>query len=241
VTIYLLIFVLGLAAGCLSGIVGTGSGIILLPVLVFQFGPQEAVPIMAIAGLLGNLAKVASWWREVDWRGFLAYSIAGSIGAALGARTLLVLPPNTAEAALGILFLVMVPVRYVLVQRGFKIGFLGLTLSAAVIGFISGVVLTTGPLSIPAFAAFGLTKGALLSTEAMSVLIVQVAKIFVFWQGGAVPLESALKGLLVGSSIMIGAFAGKHVVQRMSVTMFERVLDTMLVVAGLSMLWAAFS
>lgn len=240
-SIYILILFLGLAAGCLSGVVGTGSGIILLPVLVFQFGPQEAVPIMAIAGLLGNIAKIASWWREVDWRGFLAYSIAGAIGAALGARTLLVLPANTAEAALGILFLVMVPVRYVLVQRGFKIGILGLALSAASIGFISGIVLTTGPLSIPAFAAFGLTKGALLSTEAMSTLVIQFAKIFVYWQGGVMPLQSVLKGLLVGSSIMIGAFIGKALVQRMSVTMFERVLDTMLIAAGLSMLWAAFA
>jgi uncharacterized protein len=241
VSIYILILVLGLAAGCLSGIVGTGSGIILLPVLVFQFGPQEAVPIMAIAGLLGNLAKVASWWREVEWRAFLAYSIAGSIGAALGARTLLILPPSTAEAALGILFLVMVPVRYVLVQRGFKIGLLGLALSAASIGFISGIVLTTGPLSIPAFSAYGITKGALLSTEAMATLVVQVSKIVVFWQGGVMPLASVLKGLLVGSSIMIGAFVGKTMVQRMSATMFERILDTMLIVAGVSMLWAAFA
>jgi hypothetical protein len=46
---YVLVLVLGLVAGSLGGIIGTGASIMLLPVLVFQFGPKQAVPIMAIA------------------------------------------------------------------------------------------------------------------------------------------------------------------------------------------------
>ncbi|MFI5329135.1 MAG: sulfite exporter TauE/SafE family protein, partial [Candidatus Rokuibacteriota bacterium] len=42
-----LLFVLGvgLAAGTISGIVGFGSSIMLMPVLVIVFGPLHAVPI----------------------------------------------------------------------------------------------------------------------------------------------------------------------------------------------------
>lgn len=89
---YVLVLALGLAAGSLSEIIGTGASIMLLPVLVFQFGPKQAVPIMAIAALMSNVAKVTAWWREVDWRAFAAYSMTGIPAAALGARTLLVLP-----------------------------------------------------------------------------------------------------------------------------------------------------
>jgi uncharacterized membrane protein YfcA len=53
---YVLVLALGLIAGSLSGIIGTGASIMLLPVLVFQFGPKQAVPIMAIAALMSNLA-----------------------------------------------------------------------------------------------------------------------------------------------------------------------------------------
>jgi hypothetical protein len=74
---YAFVLVVGLAEGALSGVVGTGSTIVLLPVLVFQFGPKQAVPIMAIAALLANVAKVMAWWREIDWRAFAAYSIPG--------------------------------------------------------------------------------------------------------------------------------------------------------------------
>jgi hypothetical protein len=84
---YVLVLALGLAAGSLSGIIGTGASIMLLPVLVFQFGPKQAVPIMAIAALMSNVAKIMAWWREVDWRAFAAYSITGIPAAALGAHT----------------------------------------------------------------------------------------------------------------------------------------------------------
>src|SRR6185437_683816 len=43
--VYALILATALCAGALSGIIGTGSSIILLPLLVYQFGPKQAVPI----------------------------------------------------------------------------------------------------------------------------------------------------------------------------------------------------
>ena len=109
---YAFVLIVGLAAGAVSGIIGTGATIILLPVLVFQFGPKQAVPIMAIAGLMSNVAKVMAWWREVDWRAFAAYAIPGVPAAALGARTLLVLPSRVVDVALAAFFLVMIPTRH---------------------------------------------------------------------------------------------------------------------------------
>jgi uncharacterized membrane protein YfcA len=92
---------------------------------------------------------------------------------------------------------------------------------------------------IPAFAAFGLLKGALLSTEALSSLVITITKIATFRSLGALPLDVVLKGLLIGSSVMAGTFIGKAVVQRMSSHAFQIVLDAMLLVSGLSMIWAA--
>ena len=73
----------------MSGIVGTGATIILLPVLALAFGPKSAIPIMAIVALMSNFAKITSWWREIDWRAAGAYALGGIPGAALGARTML--------------------------------------------------------------------------------------------------------------------------------------------------------
>ena len=72
---YLFILAVGLVAGTLSGIVGFGSSIMLMPVLVIVFGPRQAVPIMAIAAILVNFSRIVAWWREVDWRACAAYFV----------------------------------------------------------------------------------------------------------------------------------------------------------------------
>nr|WP_218627041.1 sulfite exporter TauE/SafE family protein [Sodalis sp. dw_96] len=233
--------IVGLAAGALSGIIGTGSSIMLLPVLVYQYGPKQAIPIMAVAALMSNIAKAVAWWREIDWRAFLAYSIPGVPAAALGARTLLVLPSHWVNIALGAFFLVMIPTRRWLHARRLHIRLWQLAVAGAVIGYITGIVLSTGPLSVPAFTAYGLLKGAFLSTEAASSLTLMVSKVVTFRQLGALPPAALWQGLIIGASVMAGSFAGKAVVLRLSVRSFEFLLDALLLCSGLSLLWAALT
>lgn len=237
---YIFVLVVGLAAGALSGIIGTGSSIMLLPILVHQFGPKQAVPIMAVSAVMANIAKVMAWWREVDWRAFAAYSLPGVPAAALGARTLLVLPSHVVDAALGAFFLAMIPAGRWFRARSFHLLLWHLAVAGAAIGFVTGIVLSTGPLSVPAFTSYGLAKGAFLSTEAASSLALMLSKAATFQQLGALPPAAALQGLIVGSSVMAGSFAGKLVVQRMSLHVLQHLLDGLLFCSGASLLWAAF-
>ncbi len=213
----------------------------LLPILVYQFGPKQAVPIMAIAALMSNVAKLMAWWREVDWRAFAAYSIPGVPAAALGARTLLVLPAHAVDIALGAFFLAMIPARRWLHDRSFHIQLWQLALAGAAIGYTTGIVLSTGPLSVPAFTSYGLLKGAFLSTEAASSLALMVSKVVTFQQLGALQPTAIVQGLIVGVSVMAGSFVGKAIVQRMSIHTFQHLLDALLLCSGLSLLWAAFA
>ena len=234
--IYVFVLIIGLAAGALSGVIGTGSTIILLPILVYQYGPKQAVPIMAISALMSNVGKIASWWRTVDWRAFAAYSVTGVPAASLGARTLLVLPSRLVDVALGLFFLAMVPARRWLATRSLTIGLWQLAVAGAVIGFLTGVVLSTGPLSVPAFTSYGLTLGAFLSTEAASSLALMISKIATFRDLGALPGAAVLQGVIVGSSVMAGTFVGKAIVQTMSVKTFNSTLDVLLVCSGIALL-----
>ena len=237
--IYALILVVGYVAGTVSGIVGTGATIILLPVLVFAFGPREAIPIMAVVALMSNFAKITSWWRAIDWRACAAYALGGVPAAALGARTLLVLPEKAVDVALGLFFLAMVPGRRWLASRNLRFGFWHLAMAGAVIGFLTGIVVSTGPLSVPAFAAYGLVKGAFIATEAAGSLALYISKAATFHQFGALPLDIVLKGLISGSSVMAGTYTARLIVERLSITTFQHLLDGVMVVSGLALLWAA--
>jgi len=236
---YLLILAVALAAGTLSGIVGTGSSMMLMPFLVIFFGPKQAVPMMAIASILGNLGRVLAWWRLVDWGAVLAYSATAIPGAALGVKSLLALPARAVDVALGLFFLSMIPVRRWLARHELRITRLHLALLGGPIGFLTGIVVSTGPLSVPIFVSYGLEKGAFLATEAASSLAIYGAKVATFEALGALPVEIVAGGLLCGSGIMTGAFIARRMVLRMSAGTFRHVLDGLMLVSGLSLLWAA--
>ncbi|WP_144150741.1 sulfite exporter TauE/SafE family protein [Paraburkholderia sp. BCC1885] len=236
---YLLVLGVGLFAGMLSGVIGTGSSMLLMPVLVMLFGPQQAVPIMAIAAIMGNLGKILAWWREVDWRACAAYCSTAVPGAALGVRTLLALPPHAVELALGLFFLAMVPTRRWLARRAVRFSLLHLALIGGVVGFLTGIVVSTGPITVPVFMSYGLVKGAFLATEAAGSLAVYGTKVAVFQHFGALPLHIVVDGLITGSALMAGSFAARYVVVRMSARTFKLVVDGLMLSSGLSLLWAA--
>jgi uncharacterized membrane protein YfcA len=237
--IYLFIMAVGLAAGILSGIVGTGSSIMLLPVLAYAFGPKQAVPIMAIAAIMANVSRVMAWWREVDWRAVAAYSITGVPAAALGARTLLALPSRTVDIAIGMFLISMIPARRWLAARDFKLPLWGMAVIGAVAGYLTGIVASTGPMTVPIFMTYGLVKGALLGTEAASSLAVYISKAVTFQRFDALPPDIIAKGLIAGSSLFVGAFVAKRFVLRLAPDAFRLLMDGLMLVAGLSMLWSA--
>ena len=237
---FLFVFAVGLVAGTISGIVGTGSSIMLMPVLVYQYGPQQAVPIMAVAAVMANLSRILAWWREVDWRACAAYSVTGIPAAALGARTLLALPPRAVDISIGLFLIAMVPVRHWLTRHDLKVSLWHLAIGGAVIGYVTGIVVSTGPLSVPLFLFYGLSKGAFLATEAASSLGLYVSKSVTFQQFGALTGDVALQGLLAGSSLMAGAFIAKRFVLRLDPDLFRLVMDGIMLAAGSAMLFNAF-
>src|SRR4051794_41766830 len=64
---FLFVLAVGLVAGTLSGIVGTGSSIMLMPVLVYEYGPKEAVPIMAGGGGVGEPSRLPGGGGGGGW------------------------------------------------------------------------------------------------------------------------------------------------------------------------------
>ena len=236
---FALVLVLGLVAGTLGGIVGFGTSIMVMPALVLVFGPREAVPIMAIASVMANASRVAAWWRELDWRAVGAYSATAVPAAALGAATLLALPGRAVEGVLGVFFIAMIPLRRWMARQAWRLGLGHLALLGAGIGFLTGIVASTGPINAPFFLAYGLVKGAYLGTEALGSLAVYLAKAITFHSLGALPLATAGKGVVVGASLVAGAFIAKRYVRQLDADRFRLLMDALLLMAGLTMLWAA--
>jgi uncharacterized membrane protein YfcA len=133
----------------------------------------------------------------------------------------------------------MVPVRHWLARHDLRFSLLHLAIGGAVIGYLTGIVVSTGPLSVPLFLFYGLTKGAFLATEAASSLGLFLSKSVTFERFGALTPDVAVKGLIAGSSLMLGAFIAKRFVMKLEPDVFRLIMDAIMIVAGFAMLWTA--
>jgi len=235
-TEYLLVLFIGVISGVVSGVIGTGASIMLLPALVLCFGPKQAVPIMAVAAIVGNISRVILWRKDIHWKAFLAYSVTGVPAAAFGAQTLWSLKATWIDIALGTFFLLMIPYRHWAKSRNFTLSLWQLSVAGALVGYLTGIVLSTGPLTIPIFSAYGLLKGPLLSTEAAASFVIYLSKTITFKAIGGLPLSIVLKGLLIGLSLAAGMSIGKFITLKISMTTFQRLLDVLMLLSGISLI-----
>jgi uncharacterized protein len=237
---YGLIAVMAVLAGTIGGVIGFGSSIILMPILVWVFGPKQAVPIMAVSALFANGSRVWIWWRQISWPAAFYYCLAGIPAAALGARTFVALSPRLIEAVLGVVLILMIPARRYLASRSWQLEAWHMIFPGLLIGYLSGLMVSTGPVNTPFFLAHGLVKGAFIGTEALASLLVFASKAWVLRSFSLLPMEAIIKGVLVGIALTLGAFISKRIVENIKVEQFKLLMDGVLLLAGLSMLAAIF-
>lgn len=226
----------GIVAGTIGGVVGFGSGVLLLPVVAWAFGPQAAVPILTVASLIGNVSRAALYVREIDWR-VVGYYSAGAIpAAALGSLLFVRLESHVIPLVFGAFVIVIVPVRRWAAKRELRAKLRHFPLVGASMGFLSALVSTTGPINAPFFLSFGLVRGAYLATEATSTAIVHATKSVVYGKFAALTSESVVIGIALGTLLLAGSYLGKHIVDRVDAPRFILIVEVALVVSGVVML-----
>ncbi len=107
-----LLLMIGLAAGVLSGLVGVGGGIIIVPALVYFLGFDQHEAQGASLGLLllpiGILA-VLNYYKKgyIDLKVVAVMSVAFVLGAYLGSRISLNLPQDKLKKVFAIVIMIL--------------------------------------------------------------------------------------------------------------------------------------
>jgi hypothetical protein len=235
-----LICAVGLVAGVLGGVIGFGTTILLMPPLVHFYGPMQAVPIIALVAIVANLSRVVLWLRVIDWRVCGVYSATAVPAVVLGAHTLVQFNARLIELLLGSFLLFMIPARRWLRRQTFRLRLWHMALVGAGIGYLTGVVASTGAINTPFFLAFGLVKGAYIGTEAASSLAVFLAKGAAFQQLGVIDRRAIGQGLLIGVFVLLGSTLSRRLVLRLPEQRFVQLMEGVMLVSGLSILWMAW-
>ena len=231
---------LGLGAGVLGGVIGFGTTIILMPALVYFYGPIQAIPVIAFVATVANLSRIFLWWNVIQWRVCIAYSFTAIPFTVLGVNTLVRLDERLVEMTLGGFLILLVPIRRWMRKKNFYLKLWQMGLVGATIGYLTGIVATTGAINTPFFLAYGLSKGAFLGTEAASTLSILFTKGIAFHQLGFLNMMAIMQGLLIGVCVLAGSIFSKKIVLALPEDKFLLLMELVMLISGLSILAMAF-
>ncbi len=225
-----------LLASLLGSVAGSGGTAVLLPVLVLYFGVRDAIPILTVANMVSNGSRAAFNRREIALPVVGWFSL-GAIPLALaGAALFIISPPALLTRMLGAFLIATVAWRRLRPRPPRIASAVWFAPLGAGFGLLGGLLEGVGPLMAPFFLAHGLLRGAYIGTDALATLFMQTAKLAVF--GGADILTARLlaSGLALAPFMVLGAWAGKLVVNRVPDRVFVVIIDATLIVAGVGFL-----
>ena len=219
-------------ASIVAAVAGFGGAAILLPILVALFGPRDAIPILAVAGLVSNGSRVALNHGSISWQIVGWFALGGIPAALVGGFLFAAAPLEALTRLIGAFLLASVAWRHLRPRPSGVLGPRTFTAIGAVFAFASALVGSIGPIMAPFFLAAGLVKSAYIGTEAAASVVMQVAKLVAYGIAAILtPFMGAL-GLLMVPAMLTGTWIGKRIVDRMSERIFIAVIEVVLVATG---------
>ena len=222
-----------LAASFLAAIAGFGGAVIMLPVLVWAVGITDAVPILTVAQIIGNLSRVGFNVRELKWPVVWRFAAGAIPTAIIGATIFARAPAEYLVRLLGVFLIVMVAYRHTRWGKSYKLSLRGFIPLGAASGGISALLGTVGPFAAPFFLSFGLVGGAYIGTEAMTAVIMHITKLAVYGSYSLLSVRTIWVGLAIGVVMILGTYLGKKALDKIPGYIFPYIIEGTMLVSGL--------
>ena len=242
ISIFQLALVAGVAlfASVLGGVAGYGTGALMPLVLVPIVGPEPAVPIIAMAGLLTNTSRATAFVGYIDRRRALLVLAGAAPPCMLTAYGYTLLTGKGAMLVIGGMLMLTVPLRYLLKRHAVKFGDRGLIAGAAGYGVAVGGTVGAGVILLSLLMAAGLEGAAVIATDAVISVAIGFVRIAVFGAAGVVSAQVIAFALLIGLVAFPGAFLAKAFVARLPLHVHTAILDAVVLIGGAVMIFGAF-
>ena len=231
-----IVALVALVASTLAAVAGFGGAAIMLPVLIWAFGVRDAIPILTVSQLLGNLSRV--WFNRGEVEGHVVQWFAlGAVPAAVvGGVIFATAPASALSRLLGAFLLVTVLYRHTAWGRQLRVRLRGFLPIGIGFGFLSALVGSVGPMMAPFFLAYGLVRGAYIGTEALSTVSMHVTKLGVYGGYDLLSSRTVLIGLTIGSIMFVGSYLGKRILAVVPERVFPMIIEGALIVGGILLL-----
>lgn len=227
----ILIFV-GLLAGLLSGSIGFGGGMIILPVITYFYGVEVAVPISTVAQLLSNLSRSAIGFRDIHWHEVGLFLLFAAPLTALGAYGFAVVPKQAMTRVLCIFLIIFAIVKLtgkIKLPENKTTALIG----GGLTGLTNGLLGISGPISSAVFMTFGLTPVAYIASEATAATVMHIIKAGMYGKLDLMDWSIFYNGLYIGIAMMLGNFLAMRFIRHVNKRKYQKVVAALLIIVSL--------
>jgi uncharacterized membrane protein YfcA len=130
-----------------------------------------------------------------------------------------------------------VPLRRYLARAGWRLEARGVAIAGAGFGFVNGGMTGVGLLLISTLMAAGLQSAALIGTDAIISVIMEIAKIALFGGVARLNAELVLAGLLIGACTAPGGFVARWLLAHIPIRVHTAFMEVVVLAGGASFLW----
>jgi uncharacterized membrane protein YfcA len=229
-----------MVAAIVSGVGGFGTGVILAALLAPLIGIKAVIPVLAVAGVVINAGRFWFYRAHLDRR-MIALVLAASLPLlVLGTWLYSELDARVLSVVLGFAVMASVPVRRVLHHRKITFGATGVALGSGVFGFAAGIASGAGVILVSLLLGAGLATPAVLATDAMISIVIDLAKAALFQRFDLLDTSAFLTGVVIGVASIPGSAIAAWLVTRMGAHLHVLFMEVLILFGGASMLWHAW-
>ena len=231
--VWLMLLFISWLAATISGVAGFGGSLIILPVFSFLVGVKKAIPILTIAWMMGNLSRAGFGYKEIKWKPVIYFCIGALPAAILGSIMFVELPSGLIMKAIGIFLLVIVLLRHLNIK--YTIAEKWFIPFGALVGFLSAVLGSAGPIGAVAFLSLNLTPTAYVASEAVTAVVMHLTKTVIYGSYALLTIQDFITGVILGLAMVAGSWTARRFIKNMSSKAFSYFVDIVLVIAAFSL------
>jgi len=232
---YIMLFAGGFLAAAISGAAGFGGALLLLPLLTKVLGVTLAIPVLTVAQIIGNLSRVWFGFNQINWK-YVNIFILGAIPmAVLGAFSFINAPKELITRIVGLTIVAFVALKYFKIVK-FQPNNKTMLIGGCIVGLISGLVGSAGPIGAALFLSLGLPPVSYIASEAVTAVAMHVTKIVIYQKYLDIGLRGLEIGLFIGIAMILGTWVGKKIIEKLPRVIFVKFVGILLLLIGLQMM-----
>lgn len=209
-----LVALLGLTGGFLTTVSGMGGGLLLVTALSLLWGPHHALPISALALLVGNLHRFALY-RESLRADIARPLLIGLVpGSAIGALLVAGMPPAILQVAM--LALVGLALARAALGWTWRLPVAALAPAGGAVGVMAGTAGGAAVLTSPLLMATGIRGDEYMATMSLAAAAMHLARMAGYGAGGLVGGATFAWAGFLAVTLVAGNLLGRASRKRMS-------------------------